>query len=255
MEFKTIIFEIENQIAWIKMNRPVMFNSMNSAMYQEFVEAIDIAENDDNIRVVVFTGEGDAFCAGADMFEFGVAKRGLYEMSDYITATLNALDKIEYCSKPTIAAVNGLALAGGFELTLLCDIVIAARGTIFGIPEASLGIACGTAVSKIQKVVPKHLAMELMLTGKQITANTAKKYGLVNDVVAPNRLKEEVVKVCEDLIKAAPLSQKYIKHIWHQSPSNYDYWYTILPQLFATQDAEEGLAAFMERRKPTWVGK
>jgi enoyl-CoA hydratase/carnithine racemase len=257
MEFKTIRYEVEDQIGWITLNRPTMMNSMSKAMYKEFVQVIDLIENDPNVRVVIFTGEGDAFCTGADMFEFGVAKRGLYELFDYITATLNALDAIEYCSKPTIAAVNGLALAGGFELTLLCDIVIASRDATFGIPEATLGIACGTAVSKIQKVLPKHLALQLMLTGETISAKEAEKMGLVNEVSpsGPEKLREAVLKMAEKLKKAAPLSQKYIKHIWHQAPHNYDYWYTVMSQLFATADAEEGLAAFFERRKPNWKGK
>ncbi len=255
MEFKTIKYEVEEKIAWVKLNRPVMFNSMSQQMYRELVEVFDLAEKDDNVRVIVLTGEGEVFCAGADMFEFGVAKRGLYEMSDYITATLNALDKIEYCNKPTIAAVNGLCLAGGLELTLLCDIVIAVNDAMIGIPEATLGIAPGVAVSKIQKVIPKHFAMELMLTGKTITARTAQKMGLVNDTCSPNKLIDTVKQMAKELIRAAPLSQKYIKHIWHKTPEEYHYWYSFMPQLFATKDAEDGLAAFMERRKVEWKGK
>ncbi len=257
MEFKTFRYEVEDGIAWITLTRATMMNSMNAKMYEEFVKVMKIIEEDNNVRVVVFTGEGDAFCAGADMFEFGVAKRGLFEMSDYITATLNALDAIEYCNKPTIAAVNGLALAGGFELTLLCDLVIASRDATFGIPESTLGIACGTAVSKIQKVLPKHMALQLMLTGETISAKEAEKMGLVNEVCpsGKEKLKEAVVKMAEKLKRAAPLSLKYIKHVWRQAPKNYDYWYTIMPQLFATADAEEGLAAFFERRKPNWKGK
>lgn len=257
MEFKTLRYEVENGIAWVTLARATMMNSMNAKMYEEFVDVIRIIEEDNNVRVVVFTGEGETFCSGADMFEFGVAKRGLFEMSDYVSATLNALDAIEYCSKPTIAAVNGLALAGGFELTLLCDIVIASRDATFGIPEATLGIACGTAVSKIQKVLPKHLALQLMLTGETISAKEAEKMGLVNEVCpsGQEKLREAVIKMAEKLKRAAPLSQKYIKHVWQQAPTNYDYWYTIMPQLFATADAEEGLAAFFERRKPNWKFK
>lgn len=255
MKFNNIIYEVEGNIAWITLNRPIVFNILNVAMYKELVQAIELAENDDNVRVVVFTGAGKGFCGGQDILEMPVVKEGMDQGLNYIKATLDGLDKIEHCEKPTIAAVNGAAMGGGTEITLLCDLVIASKDATFGLPEGTLGIAPGTAVSKIQKVMPKHFALEMMLTGDIFDAKQAEAMGLVNKVVPAEGLKKAVKMMASKIIRLAPRSAKYIKKLWHEAPSTWDYWYTIMPSLLLSQDATEGIKSFMEKRKPNWKEK
>nr|MDO8080975.1 enoyl-CoA hydratase/isomerase family protein [Candidatus Freyarchaeota archaeon] len=255
MHFKTLKHELKDGVFWITMNRPEFMNAMNAKMYKELVQAFDEAEKNNEVRVIVLTGEGKSFSAGADILDFAVARRGIVEMYDYVKATLDALDKVEECTKPVIAAVNGLAFGGGFEFTLLCDVVIASEDARFGLPEGILGILPGTAVSKIQKVLPKHKALELMLTGEPIDAKEAERIGLVNKIVPANELEKAVTEMAEKMKRVGPVSHKYIKEIWRTAPQNYDYWYTVMPQLFATEDAQEGQKAFLERRKAVWKGK
>lgn len=255
MHFKTLKHELKDGVFWIIMNRPDFMNAMNTIMYKELVQAFDEAEKDSEVRVIVLTGEGRAFSAGADVSDFAVARRGIAEMYDYIKATLDALDKVEQCSKPVIAAVNGLAYGGGLEFTLLSDVVIASENARFGLPEGILGILPGTAVSKIQRVLPKHKALELMLTGEPIDAREAERIGLVNKTVPDDELEKAVMDMAEKMKRVAPLSHKYIKEIWRAAPQDYDYWYTVMPQLFDTEDAKEGQKAFLERRKAVWKGK
>ncbi|MFB0562190.1 MAG: enoyl-CoA hydratase/isomerase family protein [Candidatus Lokiarchaeia archaeon] len=255
MHFKTLKHELKDGVFWITMNRPDFMNAMNAMMYKELVQAFDEAEKDSEVRVIVLSGEGRAFSAGADVLDFAVTRRGIVEMYDYIKATLDALDKVEQCSKPVIAAVNGLAYGGGLEFTLLCDVVIASEAARFGLPEGMLGILPGTAVSKIQRVLPKHKALELMLTGEPIDAKEAERIGLVNKTVPDDELEKAVTEMAEKMKRVGPISHKYIKEIWRAAPQDYDYWYTMMPQLFDTEDAKEGQKAFLERRKAVWKGK
>jgi len=255
MHFKTLKHELKDGVLWITMNRPEFMNAMNTLMYKELVQAFKEAEEDSQVRVIVLTGEGRAFSAGADVLDFAVARRGIIEMYSYIKATLDALDAVEQCSKPVIAAVNGLAYGGGLEFTLLCDVVIASEAAMFGLPEGILGIIPGTAVSKIQRVLPKHKALELMLTGEPIDAKEAERVGLVNKTVPADQLEKAVMDMAEKMKRVGPLSHKYIKEIWRAAPQDYDYWYTVMPQIFDTEDAKEGQKAFLEKRKAVWKGK
>jgi len=256
MEFKNIIVEIKDRLGIIKMNRPDAMNALNNQTLQELNEAITYLGQSDQVKVIIVTGEGKAFVAGADIAEMkdmsGDEARAFSQKGQKV------FDLIAKLEKPVIAAVNGFALGGGCELALACDIRIASDKAKLGQPEVNLGVIPGFAgTQRLSRLVGTAKAKELIFTGDMVDAQTAYSIGLVNQVVPLDQL----INVCMDLANkiaskgptAVKSAKKLINHaIEARLDEGSAYEARDFAECFATGEAKEGMSAFLEKRKPNW---
>jgi len=258
-EFKTIIYEKKSDVVWITLNRPEVLNAQNDLLRGEVVEALESARNDDEIHVVVITGAGEkAFSAGADISEF--PKRF---PADIIKekGKRRPCDVIRDLPKPVIAAVNGLALGGGCELVLACDIVIAAEDAQFGQPEIRIGIIPGGGGTQIlPRLIGEKKAKELIFSGRSISAGEALTLGMINQVVPRGKLIEATEKLIQDILKNSPAILKLAKIAVNKSLDmplsiGMDYERDLFALCFSTDDQKEGAKAFLEKRKPNYKAR
>jgi enoyl-CoA hydratase len=258
--FMNIIYEKKEEIAVITINRPHVLNALNRETLQEMKSAFMNVEMDENVKAVIITGSGQrAFCAGADLIEF--RKLSPVEVYDFIHLGHKVFDLIENLDKPVIAAVNGVALGGGFELAMACDIVFASDQAKFGQSEVNLGIMPGWGGSqKLTRLVGVKKAKEMILLGSIINANEALNMKIVNKVVPTGKLMDEAVTTAKEVASKSPTALKFIKKAVNTALE------TTLSQgitceealfmlLFNSEDAKEGISAFLEKRKPVWKGK
>lgn len=260
MEYKNILFNVEEEIATITFNRPKVLNAMNFEVMTELLDAATVCENDDQIKSVILTGAGDkAFVAGADISQ--MQDSSTLEIQKMMELGHRTLRLIETMPKPSIAAVNGFALGGGTEISLACDVRFASEKAVFGQPEILIGIIPGWGgTQRLPRLVGMGIAKELILGGGQIGAQRAYEIGLVNKVCPPENLLEEAKKFALKLAKLPPFALKMAKNAM-----NYGYDLSLdnankleiscIAQCFSTQDQKEGMKAFLEKRKPTFKGK
>ncbi len=260
MKYNNILVEIENNIAIIIFNRPKVLNAMNTETALELSNAMEKCQEDDNVRVVILTGSGDkAFVAGADINEFkGKSPSEIMRFSELGHGALRLLETME---KPAIAAVNGYALGGGLEISMACDVRFASEKARFGQPEILLGLIPGWGgTQRLARLIGIGRAKELIMSGEQITAQRAYEVGLVNRVFPAEQVMEETKKFAQKLAGMPPFTTKMAKYA-----INYGYDMALdnaisleiqcMSQCFSTQDLKEGVAAFLEKRKPNFVGK
>jgi len=261
MGYQHIIYEKRDQAGWVYLNRERDMNSISAIMIAELANALATTEEDNDIRALILTGKGKAFCAGADLKEvlsgFG-AKKG--PETDYLERIRVVFSKLRHFSKPVIAALNGLTLAGGLELAMCCDIVIAAENAKIGDAHSNFGVfpgGGGTAV--LPRKVGLNRAKYLLFTGDFIPAAEMKDYGFVNKVVPDRELEKTVDALARKIAAKSPLGLKLMKQMANQSLDQVEE--TALTQEFLTlrdymrsYDMEEGLKAFREKRKPEFKG-
>lgn len=260
MELKTLLFELEDGIATITLNRPEVLNAVSMDMRQDFVALSERLFFDDAIRVVIFTGEGRAFSSGGDIGHFE---------KDWLTPSFRAnsrrltkfFDDLEALEKPVIAAVNGPATGAGLELILACDISIASEEATFGFRENYLSLIPGVGgCVRLVRLVGLQKAKELIFTGKMIPAQAAHSIGLVNWIVPAEQLMNEAHDFARTLCKRAPQSLGLAKKILNiavnvDSTSGVAMEGLAQSILIKTGDHQEGLQAFREKRKPRFQGK
>ena len=255
-----LLKEVDGQIAVLTLNRPEVMNSFNFALLRALSDAIEAIDVDPDIRVVIITGAGEkAFAAGADLKE-----RRTYtpeQVKAFITTIRNLFTRIEYMRKAVIAAVNGVALGGGTELAMACDIRIASSAATMGQTETRLAIIPGAGgTQRLPRLVGKGIAKELIFTGRRVGAEEALRTGLVNKVVEPDQLLESAKQMAAMICEAGPIAIDQAKYAINYGmetdlqtglaiESN-AYWVCI-----PTEDRLEGLAAFKEKRKPAYKGR
>lgn len=255
-DFKNIIYEVEDGIVRITINRPPL-NVLNVETIQEIIAALKNANAEKQVCVVIFAGSGDrAFSAGVDVSAHLPSK---------IERTLDQFHRMFHMltdlNKPTIAVVNGLALGGGCELAIACDMVIASDKAEFGQPEIKVGAIPTVAAALLPKLIGRKHALELMFTGDTINAAEAERVGLVNRVVSAEKLLGTVDELANKLKDQSPIVLQLVKKAVYQGIDS-DFKKALngvtdiyLEQLMQTEDAVEGLKAFLEKRKPRWKGK
>lgn len=254
MEFKHILYEKKDGVAWITLNRPEVLNALARLTWRELVEAMSMADKDDEVRVVVLTGMGRAFCAGDDINDLAMLKDA-FDAKAYFKEITRAVKRFEEFRKPVIAAVNGIAYGGGFEITMGCDIAIASENARFAQPEGKIGAWPPMAAIKLPSIVGKAKAMEIMLTGEPIDAKEAERIGLVNKVVPPEKLEETAMEMAKRIMRVAPLSAELIKTTVNKKIEDMESVIDATAMLFSSEDLREGSIAFLEKRQPVWKGK
>jgi len=265
MDFKAIILEKKNGIANITFNRPKVFNAYSEQMSQELKAAVNNVGDDDSLRILILKGSGENFLAGADINMLNswskIAEEQGWEkvrevLDNHFSPTL--LEKLPI---PVIAAVDGMAWGMGSEIALGCDFRICTNRASFAQPEINLGIITGGGASqRLPRIIGKAKAMEMILTGAPISADEAYKWGLVNQIVTPEDLDPAVNKLAKKIMAKSPLMVNWAKEcvnlvLDHDLLDGIDKELTRFSQTFVTQDSKEGTAAFLEKRKPSFIGK
>jgi crotonobetainyl-CoA hydratase len=257
----TVHFEQSNGVARVTIDRPERMNAVDAATEAELERVWLEVERDSALRCVVLTGTGDrAFCAGADM-KSGNGKTGLDYWANANPHGFGGIAMRPSLTIPVVARVNGLALGGGMEMVLGCDIVIATDEARFGLPEAKVGrLPLDGGMVRLQRLIPEKIAAGLMMTGRMMLSGEAARYGLVNAVVPRTKLDHEVDAWVADILSCAPLSIAAIKQTMvgtaHLSaPEARAMRLPLLMRALTSDDANEGVTAFREKRAPVWSGK
>ena len=250
-----VLTEARGKVLLITLNRPEARNAVNRALAEALAGAIDELDNNAELSVGVLNGNGKGFSAGMDLKAFveggmpTVAGRGFAGITE------------RAARKPLIAAVEGFALAGGLEIALSCDLVVAAKGARLGIPEVGVGLFAGAgALLRLPRLLPYGLAMEMALTADPITADRAFELGLVNRLVEPGQAVEAALELAGRIARNAPLglaaSKQLIREMQGRTEAEFwEYQNSVLPGVFGSADAIEGATAFTEKRPPNWTGK
>lgn len=254
-----VLYVVENNVATITLNRPKSLNSMNDALIDGVHAALDKAQADAEVKAVVLTGAGKAFCAGGDL-SFLNGLESAAEKKSFIAKVGNVAKRITTLPKPVIALVNGVTAGAGVNLMLACDLVYASANARFGESFSKVGLIpdCG-GLYFLPKAIGIHKAKELMFTADLIDAYTAEGLGMLNAVYEDAELKDKVYAMADRLAKSAPLSIELIKKYLNDVDLTLDEVLNIeettQPLLMGTEDCKEGIAAFYEKRAPKFTGK
>ena len=244
-------------VTLVRLNRPEALNALNSELLGELCAALDAAEADDTVRCLVLTGSDRAFAAGADIKEMSTKSYAEMFKQDFFGG---AARRIEQFRKPIIAAVAGYALGGGCELAMLCDFIIAAETAKFGQPEINLGVAPGIGgTQRLTRFVGKSKAMDMILTARMMDAAEAERAGLVSRVVPADKMLEEALAAAAKIAGQSPLAVMMNKELVEAAyettlATGVALERRLFQSLFAFEDQKEGMAAFVEKRKPDFTG-
>lgn len=257
MEYIIVNEEYENGVALIQLNRPRELNALNIQLMREVRDSLQLLDRNDKVRVIIITGNEQAFAAGADIKQ--MADKSAIEM--LITDQFSTWDQIRKTRKPLIAAVSGFALGGGCELAMTCDMIIASESAKFGQPEIKIGVMPGAGgTQRLTRAIGKAKAMELVLSGRFISADEALQYRLINKVVPQEMYLREAVSLAKEIAGMSTIAVQLAKEAINRSFETHldeglmverkNFYLT-----FASEDQKEGMKAFIEKRKPVYKGK
>jgi enoyl-CoA hydratase len=255
MADEAVLTERRGDVLVITLNRPDARNAVNGALAEGIAAALDELDGDDALRVGVLTGAGKGFSSGMDLKAFVAGERPYVEDRGFAGITQRS------SRKPLIAAIEGFAVAGGFEIALSCDLIVAARGARLGIPEVKRSlVAAAGALFRLPRRIPYHLAMELALTGDPIDAERGHQLGLVNRLAEPGEALDVALELAAAIVKNGPLALIASKEIVRNAPdwTEAEAWEkqgAIAGPVMVSEDAREGAIAFAEKRDPVWKGR
>lgn len=258
-DFSTITYEFKDRVAWIFLNRPNVHNAFNSTMITELLRVFHAVRADDRLRVVVLTGKGKSFCAGADLNWMREVVNYSFEQNLEESRQIADLHELIYTlPKPTVAMVNGTAIGGGTGFLSACDIAVAAEGAKFGLSEVKLGLVPAAISPYVVRKIGESRARQYFLTGTRITASRACEIGLVNEVVGRDELEDTVKSIVEQLLTSGPEALANCKDLLFQVPrmgmeEAKEYTALMIANLRVSAEGQEGMAAFLEKRKPAWA--
>lgn len=253
MAYETLIVEIEDHVALVKLNRPDALNALNAQLLTELAEAMTAAQKNDKVRCIVLTGSDKAFAAGADIKMMSEKSYTEVFTQDLFGGETAEIGRVR---KPIIAAVSGYALGGGCELAMLCDFIIASDTAKFGQPEVNLGVMAGIGgTQRLTRAIGKAKAMDMNLTGRFMDAEEAERAGLVSRIVPAKKLVEEALSAAGKIAEKSMISVMAIKEAVNRSfevplEEGLLYERRLFHSMFATEDQKEGMAAFVEKRTP-----
>jgi enoyl-CoA hydratase len=254
-----VLYDKEDQIVTMTLNRPEALNSINRQLKQELNEAIVRFDHDEEARVAIITGAGRAFCAGRDLKERATDNAAGVQARATDSMGTENLALFEHTWKPLIAAINGHAMAGGWAIAQMCDLRLAAVDATMGITEARWSLLPPFATA-LPKLIPMAAVLELVLTAKPITAQRAYDIGFINKIVPKERLMEEARALARQIVDNAPLSIRFFKELAYRGvdmsePALAALTRHLYDQLLRTEDSKEGPRAFAEKRQPQWKGR
>jgi methylglutaconyl-CoA hydratase len=256
--YQTLLVDVENKTARITFNRPEVHNAFNATMISEVSEALEQVKSDRSVRVVVLTGRDTSFCAGADINWMKEIIHYSYEQNlEESLALAEVLHKLYTLPKPTIAMVNGTAIGGGNGFLSACDIAIAAEEAKFGLSEVKIGLVPAAISPYVIRKIGESKAREYFLTGKRIPARKAQEIGLINEVVPRKQLEEKVEELISLLLSSGPEALANCKELIFRVPQMSleeakEFTAKMIANLRISQEGQEGMASFLEKRKPEW---
>ena len=258
MSYSTVIVEHENYVGTITLNRPEQFNTFSSEMAIELNQALIQLDNETKVRVVVVKGAGKAFSTGIDVSEF--FGKSLKEYRAWVGLMEQMGNVIAYMKKPVIASVHGYAVANGAGLVAACDLAVVAEGTKIGATAINVGLFCMGPAVPISRSLGRKRCLEMLLTGDMIDARDAEQWGLVNKVVPADQLEEETMALANKLVEKSPLALQMGKQSFYgmsdmEFGKALEYSNETFAALCVTEDAQEGVDAFLKKRKPVWKEK
>jgi enoyl-CoA hydratase len=252
-----ILAETDGHVGIIRLNRPKVLNALNPELMTQLADQMEAWDADANIHVVLLAGNERAFAAGADIGDMAEQSAiSMYERDQFAT-----WDRIKRIKKPIVAAVSGFALGGGCELMMMCDVIVASDGAQFGQPEINIGVMPGAGASqRLTRAVGKAVAMDMILTGRNLSAKEALELGLVSRIVPREHWFDAALKVAQDMAKKPPIALRLAKEAMLKAhemslEEGVQHERKLFYMLFATEDQKEGMRSFVEKRKPTFKGK
>jgi len=258
-KYKTIIYKKENYLATLVLNRPRVHNAFNSVMISEMLDVLQKIKKDASVRVIVLTGQGSSFCAGADLNWMKEIIHYSYEQNIRESLELaELLYAIYSIPKPTIAQVNGTAIGGGVGFLSACDIVLAAKTAKFGLSEVKIGLIPAAISPYVVRRIGESKAREYFLTGKRMSAEKGERIGLVNHVFPHDKLDQETQKAVDLLVSSGPNALAKCKELLFRVPQMTlkeakEFTAKMIADLRISDEGQEGMNAFLEKRKPDWM--
>ena len=258
MNYRDIKFQVEDDIGFITLSRPEKRNALSMNLMAEMIDLLKAVKKDNRVRVVIIKAEGPVFSSGHDLSEMLEGDAVFYR--SVFNLCTEMMEAIRDLPQPVIAQVQGMATAAGCQLVATCDLAVASQEARFATPGVRIGLFCHTPQVPLSRAIGRKRALEMLFTGRPISAEEAERYGLLNKVVPAERLAEETLSLAKHIAQASPLilalgKQSFYRQIELEEHGAYDYTKEVMSLNAMTEDAHEGISAFLQKRTPQWKGK